>query len=115
MNVIETDRRELAAKLVAAGVPATTDPSTLPPFVLVAPPTLLPGTALGVWELAHLVKIVHPAPGDVTAQEWMTDQLELIAGTVRIDRADPATETVGDDRLPAYLVEITRTIVNPFC
>lgn len=116
MNVFDDARAELAGKLAAAGVPASTDPRAVPPYVLVDVPTITGGQGRAGWSATIPVRIVAAPPGTASALSWMLDQLETVLRTVRSATvADPGTVDAAGKDCPAYTVTVPVSIANPDC
>lgn len=113
MSVINDARLELVAKLAAAGIPATSDPAAVAPFVLVGPPVISKGAGIGGWSVDYPVRVVHTPPGNADALEWQLDQVELVLRT--LGPADAFPGTYGDQALPAYELTYRRDVTNPDC
>jgi len=110
-------RADLAAKLAAAGLPATIDPAGNVPFVLVDLPSVVALTGgIGAWTSEVPVKIVAAPPGDATSTTWLCDQLELVLRTLGPALASPGQYTHGAGKLcPSYTVTYPADIPNPDC
>lgn len=116
MSVFRDARDELAAKLTAAGSPATVDPAALPPFVLVDLITINTNTpGIGTWSGTVPVKIVAAPPGDLAAATFLEDQLELVLRTLGRAPATPGLYLAGGKELPSYTVTYPVHVPNPDC
>lgn len=118
MTVFGDARADMAAKLVAAGVPATTDPGFTPPAVLVdLASAVSPGSgALGVWPGTVPVKLVAAPPGDAAAAAWLETQLQAVLSTLGPAPFTPATYTgPGDQSWPMYELSYPVKFPNPNC
>lgn len=113
MSAANDVRHDLAGKLAAAGLPATTDPRAVAPFVLVGEPTMLGPVGIGGWTLEVPVHVVAPAPGDEASLEWRLEQAEAVCRVVGADAYTPDVYGAGD--LPAYLVRVLADVTNPDC
>jgi hypothetical protein len=119
MSVFGDIRGELAGKLAAAGLPATTDPGALVPFVLVdlvRSPNPAAGS-LAIWPSVVPVKIVAGPPGDAAAAAWLEESLQTVLATCGPAPFAPDTYTgaTGDLRLPMYEITYPVNIPNPNC
>jgi hypothetical protein len=104
---------DLAGKLTAAGVPATTDPRAVPPFVLVSVPDVPRAAGIGGWDASYPIWIVSTPPDDATQARWRLTQLETVYRTLGF--APAHRDTWGDRDCPAYVVAYPRTVPNPDC
>ena len=109
MTKVDVERHTIAAELTAGGVTdVTLDPATLPPFVLVAPPSGVQGYRTGTHQVAYTIKIVATPPGNLAAWEWLSGQLDAVLDNQRWDTFTSGTEPLGDRDCPAYFVTVVR-------
>jgi len=106
-------RAELVGKLTAAGIAATDNPASVPPFVLVGVPEVPAAVGVGAWAGEFPVWIVTPPPDQPSGLAWRLDRLEEVYAALgfapaRIDRW-------GDKDCPAYLLTYPRQVPNPAC
>ncbi len=113
MSAANDHRHDLAAKLVAAGVPATTDPRAVAPAVILGEPSMLGAVGVGGWMIEYPVHVVSPSPGDEASLNWRLDQAEMVCRVVGADNYTPDNYGTGD--LPAYLVRVVADVTNPDC
>jgi hypothetical protein len=113
VSAIDDERHDLAAKLTAAGVAATTDPRAVAPCVMVGVPRVVETVGIGAWSVEFPLWVVSPPPDSDTAVAWRLEQLETVYATTGFARADPTT--FGDKAAPAYLATYTRSVNNPAC
>lgn len=117
----DTLRADIAGKLTAAlavyGLePATLDPATVPPFVLVDLPSVVRSEGIGSWGCDLPVRIVVPPPGDVAAAAALLDRLEVVLRTLGYAPAVPDEYRVGDRTpAPSYTVTVPVSVPNPDC
>lgn len=112
MSAIGDERAAIADKLTAAGLPATLDPTTVPPFVLVGAPDIDPA-GVGGWSLTLPVHVVVAPPGDAEALDALLELTELTLRTLGPGAARPTT--YGDRQAPAYELVVRRDVTNPDC
>lgn len=116
MNVFETDRQEVAAKLTAEGVAnVTTDPRGQLPCVLVELPHVFGPQGVGGWQVELHVHLIAPSPGDLDAVNWLLDQLEHVLVTYPGAPAEPTTITRNGSDCPAFVVRLARNVTSPNC
>jgi hypothetical protein len=110
-------RAEIAGKLIAAGVAATTDPAANPPFVLVGPanPRTSPNAGVGAWSVIVPISIATPPPSDAATLAWREDQLEAVLIALGPIDGDDGTYTFIGKDLPAYRLEYRTEAPNPNC
>lgn len=115
MSVFTAAAEQLAGKLTGAGLPATIDPASLPPFVLVD--LVYPDTAAGVggWRCRAAVKLVAAPPADLNARRWLEQSAETVLRTLGFARGDPATYLHAGKDCPAILFTYPLEITNPDC
>lgn len=98
---------ELAAQLVGAGIPATTDPAKLAgrlPGLLIGPPRLafdgLDNGATATWRLL----LVASTPNAYAAWAQLDGLLDLLGELLPVETAEPASFATDPsaDPLPAY-------------
>jgi hypothetical protein len=116
VNVFDTDREDVAGKLIAGGVAnVTLDPRGQLPCVLVELPRVSGSEGVGGWQVELHVHIIANPPGDLDALGWLLDQLELVLVTFPGAETEPTTITRNDADCPAYVVRLTRSITSPNC
>lgn len=113
MSVFDDIRADMAAKLTAAGVTATTNPVAVAPFVLVGVPTMTAAAGVGGWAGTFPVWIVTPPPDNVAGLAWRLDQLEAVYAALGFAPAYP--DRWGDRDAPAYVLSFPTTVPNPAC
>jgi hypothetical protein len=95
-----TAQRSLAAQLTAAGIPATADPrSATPPVVLVPPPRRKNDTNCGytaVWELIPLV----PGPGNADSDVALSTMVDALEDLLPVTDSDPGSYVLSPDNPP---------------
>jgi len=107
-----TRQRALAAELTAAGVPATSDPrSATPPVVLVPPPRRRNDVNCGYtaeWELVALV----PGPGNADADVALSTMVDALEDLLPVTDSDPGSYVLSPDNppFPAFRVHFTEGI-----
>lgn len=102
----------LAAQLVAAGVPAGTDPQKLPtPGVLVPPPRLAFDVGVGATATWRLLAVAA-TPDAVTAWTQLDSLVSTVADLLPIELAEPVSfaPDPGSDPLPAYALTFTEYV-----
>jgi hypothetical protein len=119
VSVFSDLRDDLAAKLVAAGVPASTNPASNVPVVLVdlldGPPPTSRNLGVGAWPVLATLKIVAAPPADLAAGTWLEDTLELTLRTLGRATWRQTTVSVGAKDCPAYVLEYDLEVTNPDC
>lgn len=115
MSNLNDERVTLAAKLAAAGVPATLDPRQPAPCVLVDLPTISRGAGIGGWSCEYPVVVLAVPPGGADAVVWMLEQTELVLRTLGPADAVPGRYDPAGKDLPAYTITYTRDVPNPDC
>lgn len=113
MNAFGDVRAELAAKLVAAGAPATTDPRASPPAVIIEPARVDAASGIGAWSCVIPVVIYSPPPGDAASLAWLETELQRCLVTLGFARADYTTGGLKD--VPLYRLEYVLDVPNPTC
>lgn len=113
MGALNDVRTELAGKLAAAGLTATLDPVTVPPFVLVGAPSATAAAGIGGWSVDFPIHVVAAPPGNLAALQWMLDQTEAVWGALGFAPAFPGIYGVDDN--PAYQLTYRRDVANPDC
>lgn len=99
----------VVARLVAAGLSATSDPRNTGtvPVVLVHPPDIVPG--FGKWQLTYTADVIGPAAGIVealTALSDVVDRAMKTTGAVEALAIDAMSIDAGPGR-PAYQIRWT--------
>jgi hypothetical protein len=109
-------QRTLAAELTAAGVPATADPrSATPPIVLVPPPRRRNDLACrgytAEWELIPIV----PGPGNADADAALSTMVDRLEDLLPVTDSEPTSYVLAPDNppFPAYRVRFTEGIDRP--
>lgn len=100
--------RELAEKLRAEGIPATVDPrSATPPVVLIPPPERTYDLACGYsarWQLWALV----PGTANADAHKALDELADAVARVLAVERMSLGSYVLGGgggEPLPAYRIE----------
>jgi hypothetical protein len=106
-------RQTLWGKVAGTGLPATTDPRAVPPFVLVGEPSYDEAVGVGGWRCTFPVHVVAPPPSDDAALAWRLEAVEAVYGACGFAPAYP--DVYGTTDLPAYLIRYTADIPNPAC
>jgi hypothetical protein len=97
---------ELAEKLTAAGIRATTDPGALnPPAVLIPPPRRVYDLACGFTQI-WTVHAIAPAitGGDRTSWAALDALVDALADTFPVETAQPGAYVLETKSYPAYQV-----------
>ena len=116
MNVFDTARGELAAKLdTGAPFTVTTDPAGNPPMILVDLVTVAGAAGVGGWSATIPVRVIVPPPGDAGAAAALGDGLEWVLRTLGGAPANPTVLAVGAANCPAYTITYPADIPNPDC
>lgn len=117
MNPIGDDRAEMAAKLVAAGGNATTDPAAQVPCILVSGAEPDHPSGVGAWGFLTKVRILVPPPGDAAAMAALEEGLVLVLRTLGFARGTLTTYrmSTGGQDVPCYELSYPRDIPNPDC
>jgi hypothetical protein len=118
VDPFSTAREEIAGKLAAAGIAATTNPRAALPCVLVGlPDSGTTSLGVGAWPAVMPVHICVPPPGDGDAAVWLLEQLTAVLVAYPSAGTDwsHGTVTHGGDDVPAYTVNIPTEIPNPNC
>lgn len=103
---------ELVDKLTAQGIPATADPrSATPPVVLVAPPRRTYDLGCGytaTWQLHALV----PGVGNADAHKALDELVDQVAVVLPVERVDLESYVLSPDSppLPSYRIEFEEGI-----
>lgn len=107
-----TRAEEIVAKLTAAGVRASVDPSGInPPAVLVVPPNRTYDVACGFSATWTLVALAPGAQGaDRTTWGLLDGLVDAVASAVDIERAELVAYTLAGTAYPAYLCTLQETI-----
>jgi hypothetical protein len=103
----------LVSELDNVGLPVSDNPEAQPlPGLIVEPPSsAAPAEAGGGWEVESTVWLVHPAPWNRRAWQWLTDHADLIDEQVRGRcefTRDIYTHPEGD--CPAYRITVTQYV-----
>jgi hypothetical protein len=103
---------DIAQKLEAQGIRATTDPTLVSaPGVLLTPPNLVFDLACGAsatWTLVALAPAANTA--DHTSWAALDEMVDAIAGVVDLETADVVAYVVNGRTYPAYLCQFTEGI-----
>ena len=100
---------DIAGKITAEGVTATTDPRNLhPPAVLVVPETVEPRTSC-VYRATFRVIAVAPGPGHGDALAWLDGALGAVWAAVGRSRARLAAYESPASGAPLLAYELTYT------
>lgn len=119
MSALGDWRADLAAKLVAAGLPATLDPAASPPFVLVAPGDWIAASGVGAWSCSVPVVVATPPPGDAGQLAWLEDTAEAVYAVAGFPTGGAFHGTYAPNdqapALPAYTLTYLPDVPNPAC
>lgn len=115
MSVLTDAAEQLAGKLNAAGVSASIDPASLPPFVLCD--LVYPDQASGVggWRCRLAVKVVAAPPLDLAGRRWLEQTVETVIRTLGFAQGSPLQYDVGAKTCPGVTLSYPLEISNPDC
>ena len=103
------DALDMADKLTAAGVRATTDPGALnPPAILVPPPRLEWDVGCGytnVWNI-HAIAAA-PTGGDRATWDQLATLIDALASIYPLETAQPTAYVLQQKTFPSYLIQFT--------
>lgn len=114
MSNLNDMRTEIAGKLTANGVDASTDPKVQVPAVLVGAPSVLGSQGVGGWTVEFPVQIMGVPPGNEASLTWMLGVLEA-ALVVFPGSAFPRTVDHNGGEVPAYVLTVSKFVSNPNC
>lgn len=114
MSNLNEMRLEIAGKLNANGVVASTDPKATVPTVLVGAPSVLGAQGVGGWTVEFPIQIMGVPPGNEESLTWMLGVLES-ALVVFPGAAFPRTIDHNGGDVPAYVLTVSKFVSNPNC
>src|SRR5262245_364617 len=113
-SAMATARRDLADRLTDAGIGnVSLDPRVQPPGVLVDTPAgFIPLPARAGWEVAFVVRVLAPPPGDADALDFMLATAEACAVALGVANVvgRSGTVTLAGKDLPAFTLELAANV-----
>lgn len=115
MGALNDTRATIAAKLTAAGIPATLDPRQPPPCVLIDLPQIVTTAGIGGWGCEIDVVALAVPPGGVEAAAWLLDTAEMVLRTLGPALGGPGRYDPAGKDLPAFTLTYPTDVPNPDC